>query len=144
MKGIAFSIDMMFAIVVAFILLAVAISMSARSQDDSVPPAYLSRIADDALASMHRNGTLATLDSAFTNSVLNASLPDSIGYRLTVDVFSCNSDCTTITKQGNSYSVVSGLPETPGTVVVRRTFLTFGSGNVIQYFNNAELKVWLI
>ena len=143
-KGLFFSVDALFGLIIAVSIVAAFSYTMSRYQEDRTGVLYLSNLAGDVLSSMDKNGTLDTLDGAKVNSTLNKILPSSVGYILDVKVFQCSgSGCPSFSEvPAKSFTAKSDPPSEKNSVIAKRVFLTFDSGNRVQYFNKAELRMW--
>ena len=141
MKGFFFSIDIMIAITVAFILIFALSFHLLRGQEDPFTSLYLSKIANDILVVLNKNKTLETLDAAAINSSLAAVLPKSLAAELNITVY-CDPEgkCKVPTKDVNIVYPSSAVEK--DAVISRTGFLTF-TNKKIQYYCLAELRVWL-
>jgi len=94
-KGFFFSIDIMIAIIIAFIfILALSFHLS-RGQEDPFVSLYLSKVANDILVSLNKNKTLETLNKTLISYALGAVLPKNLGAILTVMAYQCkDSSCS--------------------------------------------------
>lgn len=140
MKGIFFSLDMLFAVVIAGILIASFYYHLYRSQEDAYSKLYLSKIANDALIILDKNGTLETLNPTIINESLVKILPSNIAWKLNITYYSyCLWPGSFILKypaDAVEKDYVTG----------RRNFITIGKlmgSNVITNCSLAELRVWL-
>lgn len=140
-KGFFFSIDIMIAIIVAFILILSLSFHLLRGQEDPFASLYLSKVANDILVVLNKNKTLETLDTATINSSLVAVLPKNLAAKLNITIF-CDPEggCRVPAKDVNII-YPSGAVEKDA-VISRRGFLTFANKK-IQYYCLAELRVWL-
>lgn len=145
MRGLFFSIDALFGVIIAIILITAFSVIMLQAGENRTSGLFLSKIADDALVSLDKNDTLDTLDSSKINTTLAKILPKNSGYILDVSVFQCNSsECLTFSKVVPQSFTISVAPSTEkNPVIAKRVFLTFNSNNLVDHFNKAELKVWL-
>jgi hypothetical protein len=140
-KGFFLNIDIMIAIVVAFILILTFSFNLLRGQEDPFANVYLSKVSNDILVVLNRNRTLETLNAATINSSLVAVLPKNLAARLSIIVY-CNPEGTC--KVSDKYVNIvypSGAVE-GDSVISKIGFITF-ENKKIKYYCLAELGVWL-
>ena len=142
MKGFFFSLDILFASIIAIIIL-VAISFNLlRGQEDPFSGLYLSKVANDVLVVLDKNKAFSSLNGTDIANILNSTLPKNWGYKLSVKVYECyDKNCNSFKDVNKSFDVISDLNE-ENPSIAKRSFLTFVN-NRIKYFSNAELRVWL-
>ena len=143
MKGLFFSLDALFAVIIALIILTVISFHLLRGQEDIFSRLYLFKIANDALVVLDKNKTLSTLDNITIINGLNSILPKNLAYKFSVKVYECsNVQCTGFNEAtGKSFNIIPNVNE-ENPSIAKRSFLTFENKR-IKYFSNAELRVWL-
>jgi len=146
MKGFAFTLDALLAMIIALAILTAIYTMMPKAQRDYFLESYETKIANDILIVLNKNGTLETHDQTFIRNALAELLPDGYGGRLNVYVYECSNptcDSFVISNQIVPYAITidKSTPE-KDPVLAKRSFLTFDK-NRIKYYSIAELRVWL-
>jgi len=143
-KGLFFSLDAVFAVIVALVIIFGIFYQLSKSQQDLFPSLYLSKVSSDTLVILNKNKILETLNSTTIQDSLNDILPDNLGYELNITVFDCsdqNCNSFSVVSSKNVYLLNSTLPESDF-VNSKRSFLTF-QNNRIQHYSISNLEVWL-
>jgi hypothetical protein len=145
-KGFFFSLDVLIAIIIAFVLIAGIFYHILRGQEDKYANLYMSKVANDALVSLGKNKTLETLDDDMIKNILTEILPKNFAYKLNITVYECSdAKCSSFVRVP-SEDVNILYPEDAteqDSLPAKRGFVTF-EDNEIEYFALAELRVWLI
>lgn len=143
-KGLFFSLDVAFATVIAIIFIVGILFNLDKSQEGKFEELYLSKLANDVLVTLDKNGMLETLDKTLIENTIKDVLPDNLAFKLNVTVYQCaNQDCTTFDNVAGKNILITGNSSEENSVIAKRSFLTFKSSR-IEYFPIAELRVWLI
>lgn len=147
MKGFAFTLDALLAMIIALVILTATYAMFPKGQQDYFLESYQTKLANDILIVLDKNGTLETNDQNFIRSSLTSVLPDNYGARLNVYTYECNGpacDGFIISNHVVPYVVTidKSMPEGES-VLAKRGFLSF-QNNKIKYYSIAELRIWLI
>ncbi len=142
-KGFIFTLDIMFAIVVAMTIVFGIFYFSQKTQTKG--NLYAEKVANDILVVLGKNKTLETLNQQKINSSLFSILPSNFATKLNITVYECenqNCDEFEIEDDNNILITIPNGAVEDDAVIARRTLLNF-SNNKIKYFANAELRLWL-
>jgi len=142
-RGIFFSLDVLFAVIVAGVLITGFYFYLPRSQEDIYPKLYLSKIANDALSVLDKNGTLQTLNQSVINNSLIGLLPSNIAWRL--NITSLSSPYPPVYCSVPTGSMISRYPADAveqDYVTGRRIVINITSATLTNC-SLAELRVWL-
>lgn len=147
MKGFVFTLDALFATMIALVILIATYSIIPKGQEDYFLDDYKTKIANDILIVLDKNKTLETNDKNLIQNSLAGILPSNYGARLNIYVYECGTNCDNfvLSNQVPPYVITlnRSMPE-KDSVLAKRSFLTFDKNNRIQYYSLAELRVWLV
>ncbi len=145
-KGFFFSLDSLFAIIIAIVIISGTLFFASKGQDDKFTRLYLTKLANDALIVLNKNNILDTLDASSINTSLVNILPKSMAFDISITPFQCkDSNCQDFTEV-SSQKIDIKYPmssEEINPLSARREFLVFENSR-IKYFAIAELRVWLL
>ncbi len=132
MKGYVFAIDAAIAVIIAAAVIAVSYSYSLSSFPSGMEWVSAGRIASDAVAVMHYNGTLQSLNEEDIESALNSILPENLYMSMRLDIYKSNLDFL------NSMQINQDMQ---GNHKKGRWFFMVFEGSEVQKFAMLEYKV---
>ncbi len=96
MKGLVFTTDAMFAVLIVFIILPIFIYVKLQTQTDEFNNLYLTKFANDVLIVLKKSGALETLNKTIISNSLSEILPPNLGaYILRTQAYNCSGpSCT--------------------------------------------------
>ncbi len=135
-KGIIFSMDVMFAVIVAALFIAAFYYYASRSVD-IYPVLYVERVANDALIVLDKKGDLGKFDLFVINDTLAKSMSPNFGWYANLTVYNTSSDPVAMV----------GIIDPPGSIeetsiAAKRYFVTL-SNSSIRYNVLITLRLWL-
>ena len=104
-KGLFFTLDTIFAIIIAISMVVAINFFLTRSQSDPAADLYIEKVANDILLTMVKNRTFENPSNASIAAAFNDILPENLGGVLDVKLYRCgNPSCTSFVSAG-SYKV---------------------------------------
>ena len=104
-KGVFFSLDTMFAITVAILMIIAINFFLLRVEEDPVKDLYVEKIANDILFTMVKNGTFENANNDSVAAAFSDILPENLGGVLRVELFKCSNPACTGFVKSNEYKV---------------------------------------
>ena len=105
MKGVFFSLDTIFAVIIAIAMVAAINFFLLRAQNDPVKDLYIEKLANDILFTLVKNKTFENSNSTFVANAFTNTLPENLGGILRVRLYQCvNPGCGSFNKT-SEYSV---------------------------------------
>ena len=142
--GFVFSLDTALAITIAVIIISGISFNLLKGQSDVFGNLYLSKLANDALITLDKNGTLETLDYTRINATLTSILPNNLAFKLNITVYECaDQNCGSFNVVNGENILINPNAKESDSIIAKRVVLTFDNSK-IKYFSTAELRVWLI
>ena len=145
-KGFFFSLDSLFAIIIAIVIISGILFFASKGQDDKFTRLYITKLANDALIVLNKNNILDTLNATSINTSLINILPKDMAFNIVITPFQCkDSNCQDFTEVGSEKIKIKypATSEETNPLSARREFLIFENSK-IKYFALAELRVWLL
>ena len=144
MKGIIFSLDVLFAILLLSVFsIQITNLYSSAISVDTWKNTRLERQAEDILNALYNRGDLESLNGTRITNSLSELVPAGLGARIQVETYT-NGYPPQFVKVNTSYS--TGLPNSSEIVQSRRPFIVFftnSSGSFLSSNNLVKLWVWV-
>lgn len=89
MRGIFFSLDTIFAVVIAVAMVVAINFFLLRAQEDPVKDLYVEKLANDILLTLVKNRTFENTNTTTVSDAFSSILPKNLGGILSVDMYNC-------------------------------------------------------
>jgi uncharacterized membrane protein len=136
-KGFVLSLDAAFAVIILIVFLMAFSFLSSQAYNDSYPTLVLKKQSGDLLTILEKSGELALANGTQINNTVNATLPTSIAWNMTIEYYNYSSGFVL----DNTISIARPDSVTEDIVANEMKFVTF-QNNSIRYYGIARLTIW--
>lgn len=141
-KGFVFTLDALFATIVAVTIIATVYHFTSTAQRDYFVESQLAAFANDILVVLEKDGTLESLNIEKIERALEDALPDNYAAQIKIDSYKYQEGFLLESTIISSYPVGADATMPYDIVRAKNNFVTFSDGKIRRY-NIGEIKLWL-
>jgi hypothetical protein len=137
LNGFVFTIDSTLAVFLFILVVGTTVFLSVQASSDPYGSHQVQRLGKDALAVLDKSGALSSWNASRIQSVLNSSLPSSVGEHLEIESYQyVDGSFSSL----NSTDYGEAIPNSTTTFGARRDFVTLQNGQIVNY---SIARVWI-